>query len=781
MSNARHVRPDLPFREQIADATRLLAAWIRVRAAAGTEGVHRLWPKDFALHHEAALLRLRTAILTGRYHPSPLTRVRVRKATGGERLLAIPTVGDRILQTAAAMVLQERVGLTFSLASFAYQPNRGPKAAALRLAELIRPESWVVIADIEKFFDNVDHSILLELLSGDGALDAGGLSLIAEWLRAPVMDGGIRLQPLKGLPQGSPVSPVLANVYLTEFDLVMEEQGMCHLRYADDFVVLAASETEATRILRFIADWLPRHRRVRIKPAKSLYLKADQGFTFVGFLFTPCTRSIPDEKLEGFTRRVSELLSNPSLDSLPEVSQSHNDLVRGWSNYYGGTSAEIDAQLRRLDAWRHEECGRYCKCLALSKEVEVLAFAHLVKEARRAQSDDLSYPEWADPGATLHALEPLLPDQGGSSSAASQTESPFSKSREIRSEAIASRQPPVLLETGTLHVPTHGAYLSRVKGLLSVKRKKQPVFECSFEEVKDILVDGEGIALSTPMIVECAQRNIPLIVCARGGAPAARLVPVWQVPPPPLLERQLEAKRSSTGGALALAFVWAKLHNQRALLLYHGKYRRRNVQVRERLHQGATSICEVLQAVTKMEPAPPQELRRELTLLEARAAAHYWRGFAALIPAEWGFTARRYPHASDPANMLLNFGYWVLAARVWHAVERVRLHPHLGFLHTSRDGAPGLVLDLMEEFRQPVVDRAVLGLTGRGARIEVKRGGRLALRTRRLLVGAVDRTLRRTMRRRGRPPLAREIVEQAARVRRTVLGRAPYRGYHMPW
>lgn len=171
----------------------------------------------------------------------------------------------------------------FSQANFAYRTGLGPRQATARLTDLATPTRWVVIADIEKF-DNVDYTVLLAMLREKG-VDPMGLHLLTAWLLALSADRDTRYQPVKGLPQGTPVAPVLANIYLTGFDRAIEAERWQHVRYADDFVIIAEERAEAETQLRHVRTWLRRERNLTIKDTKTGYTSVAEGFAFVGFWF----------------------------------------------------------------------------------------------------------------------------------------------------------------------------------------------------------------------------------------------------------------------------------------------------------------------------------------------------------------------------------------------------------------------------------------------------------------------------------------------------------------
>ena len=310
----------------------------------------------FRPYADRRLTELGQALIADAYRPSPVKRVQTPKPAGGWRVLGIPTIGDRIAQTAAALVLHDRVAALFSDRSFAYRPFLGPRRAAIFLRTCLASAAWVVTADIEKFFDNVEHRILADQLRNVG-VDDPGVRLILKWLTVPAQDRGRHYQPVKGLPQGSPVAPILANLYLTGFDTALEAEGFAHVRYADDFVVLTKDEADAQRGLRYVSTYLGSRLRLHIKPAKTQLTPTDDGFNFVGFRFARNAWTLPTESVTRFREAVTRLFENHERRSLPDIAKSHNDLVRGWRHYYFGNSPEMDRQLGELDGWRADDHG----------------------------------------------------------------------------------------------------------------------------------------------------------------------------------------------------------------------------------------------------------------------------------------------------------------------------------------------------------------------------------------------------------------------------------------
>lgn len=584
-----------------------------------------------------------------------------------------------------------------------------------------------------------------------------------------------------GLPQGSPVAPVLANLYLTGFDNALEAEGFTHVRYADDFVVFAQDEDEAQRGLRYVSTYLGSRLSLRIKPTKTQLAPADAGFTFVGFRFTRETWTVPTESIGRFKEAVAGLFREVGSRSLADVAKSHNEVVRGWRNYYAGNSSEMDRQLLELDVWRSHQCAAYLSRAGKDPDAAPVWFERLLERAEH-EAPEGTYAVARDDDETTS--DPLPDDVDRWHRPAAGEEGPrrsrvFSTVRQVRDAHIGHKQLPVILDDGWLRVPTFGAFVTKSHGLIIVRRKQQVIFESALDDLSCLTVEADGVVLSTTLVRECARRGIPIAVCSLSGRPVARILSARSPRETSILHHQLRARAAKSGTSLVQAVVAAKLANQRALLLYHSKYPRRDANVRRRLTEAATTIQEYRRQLERFSGLPMRKARPQIFLTEARAAAHYWEAFAALMPPHLDFRRRAHRGAQDVVNKALNYGYMQLLSRVWVAVYRAGLEPSLGLLHAGRRRSAGLVFDLMEPFRQPVVDKAVLALVGRGAKLELTCDGDLTLRTRALLQRAFTRRL--TGAAEGSRTLERQIHRHATAFRLALVSGQPYAAYRMPW
>ncbi|MBP7339266.1 CRISPR-associated endonuclease Cas1 [Niveispirillum sp.] len=282
-----------PLFEQVTRLDRLEAAWERVRENQGGAGGDGVGLVEFEVDLPTRLVRLQLCMRAGTYRPGPVRRVDIPKDDGDTRLLCIPSVVDRVAQTAVAMVLTPLLDGEMADASFAYRPGRSVQMAVERVAAHRRAGyGWVVDGDIERFFDRVPHERLLARLERS-VEDRQVLDLVALWLDAIGMAGGM---PGLGLPQGSPLSPLLANLYLDDIDDQIQGRGVRLVRFADDFLLMCREEAAAAKAQARMARLLADH-GLRLHPEKTRVVPFEQGFRFLGHLFVRSlvVREVADE------------------------------------------------------------------------------------------------------------------------------------------------------------------------------------------------------------------------------------------------------------------------------------------------------------------------------------------------------------------------------------------------------------------------------------------------------------------------------------------------------
>lgn len=333
----------------------LVKAWKRVKANRGSAGVDGRTIAETAAYLKTHWPRIRGALLNGSYRPLPVRRVQIPKPGGGVRELGIPTVTDRLIQQALLQVLQPQIDPTFSEHSFGFRPGRRAHDAVLNARRYVQDGYRVVVdVDLEKFFDRVNHDILMERLSRR-IDDKAVLRLIRRYLVAGIMDGGVVMQRYEGTPQGGPLSPLLANVLLDEVDRALESRGHRFVRYADDCNVYVRSRQAGDRVLNGLRRLYERL-HLKVNDAKTAVAPAS-GRKFLGFTFWYGSEGqvkcrVADKAKETYKQRIRQLTRRSGGRSLPEVVERLRTYMPGWKAYF--QLAQTPKVFRELDEWlRH--------------------------------------------------------------------------------------------------------------------------------------------------------------------------------------------------------------------------------------------------------------------------------------------------------------------------------------------------------------------------------------------------------------------------------------------
>ncbi len=333
----------------------LVRAWKRVKANKGSAGVDGLSIDDAADYLKTQWPQIRADLLAERYRPQPVRRVQIPKSGGGMRELGIPTVTDRLIQQALLQVLQPRIDPTFSEYSYGFRPGRRAHDAVLQAQRYVQDGYRIVVdVDLEKFFDRVNHDVLMHRLS-KRIEDKAVLRLIRRYLQAGVMHNGVAMERYEGTPQGGPLSPLLANVLLDEVDKELEQRGHRFVRYADDCNVYVRSQKAGERVLRGLRKLYERL-HLKVNEAKSAVTSAF-GRKLLGYCLRAgpggvVKRAIARKSIVSFKQRVRQLTRRNGGRSLTRVVIDLRRYVLGWKAYFH--LAQTPTVLRGLDEWlRH--------------------------------------------------------------------------------------------------------------------------------------------------------------------------------------------------------------------------------------------------------------------------------------------------------------------------------------------------------------------------------------------------------------------------------------------
>jgi RNA-directed DNA polymerase len=295
---------------------------------------------------------IRASLVAGNYKPQPVRRVEIPKAGGGTRALGVPVVLDRFIEQALLQVLQAEWDPTFSEWSYGFRPGRSAHQAVLQAQTYIREGySWVVDLDLEKFFDRVNHDVLLNRVRAR-VRDSRVVKLIHRFLKAGVFTlEGVVEPTVEGTPQGSPLSPLLANLLLDDLDEELERRGHRFVRYADDGNIYVRSRRAGERVKASVTRFLERRLKLKVNEAKSA-VDWPSNRKFLGFTFTRgrvARRKVSEKALLAFKAKVREVTSRTRGRTMRQIMKELRTYIRGWRGYYG--FAEVTSPLRDLDKW----------------------------------------------------------------------------------------------------------------------------------------------------------------------------------------------------------------------------------------------------------------------------------------------------------------------------------------------------------------------------------------------------------------------------------------------
>ena len=360
---------DESLMEVILSGENLRQAHRAVKRNKGAAGVDGITVDEIAAHMHQHWGTVRDKLYAGSYKPGLIKGVAIPKSNGGTRLLGIPTVQDRIIQQAVHQQLCAIFDPTFSEFSYGFRPGRSAHDAIRTAQSYVQAgKDWVIDIDISAFFDHVNHDILMHRVS-ERVSDKRVLKLIGRYLRAEIVLDGKVHKRLEGTPQGGPLSPLLANIYLDPLDKELERRGLCFSRYADDLNIYVSSERSAGRVFESISAWIEQHLKLQVNSAKSGTGRPWQR-KFLGFRIRRDGEiSIAPGSLTAYKDNVRRLWDARHSLTSHELIVRWNRYVRGWWNYYGLAVHKLFA----LSAWTrrhmrkcfwlrwHSKRGRYNK------------------------------------------------------------------------------------------------------------------------------------------------------------------------------------------------------------------------------------------------------------------------------------------------------------------------------------------------------------------------------------------------------------------------------------
>ncbi len=351
--------------EQVLDYSNVNKAYKNVTANKGSKGVDGVTTGELSKYMQENWSRIEQEILSGTYRPQAVLGVEIPKSNGGKRLLGIPTVIDRLIQQSIHQVLYPIYDIDFSNYSYGFRTGRNAHQAIRQAQSYINSGyQYIIDFDLKSFFDIVNQDYLMSLLNRK-IKDRLLMKLIRRYLQSEIMIGGVTHQREQGTPQGSPLSPLLSNILLTELDKELEKRGLRFVRYADDFSIFVKSKRASTRVKRNITQFVEDKLHLKINAEKSAICRPYQYFT-LGYGFVSTYKKgekgkydlrVNPKSFKRLKRKIKEVTRKTAPTPFTERLKKLEEITRGWINYY--RFAKIVVKLRDLDAWVRSRL-RYC-------------------------------------------------------------------------------------------------------------------------------------------------------------------------------------------------------------------------------------------------------------------------------------------------------------------------------------------------------------------------------------------------------------------------------------
>jgi len=400
--------PRTPVMAQVVSRANMQLAYSRVMRNRGAPGVDGMRCEDLKAWLAVNWEHTKRALLQGRYQPQAVRRVDIPKPQGGVRTLGVPTVVDRLIQQALHQALQPTFEPTFSDSSYGFRPGRSAQQAVGKAIGFIRAgKHWVVDMDLEKFFDRVNHDVLMARVARQ-VRDTQVLRLIRRYLQAGMMADGVQTARGEGTPQGGPLSPLLSNILLTDLDRHLEKRGLSFCRYADDCNIYVSSQRAGQRIMDSVTEFLAERLKLRVNAAKSAVARPWER-KFLGYSTTWRNHrpNIAKPSMERLRHAVRRICAQGRGRALSDTIEKLNPLLRGWMNYFSLTQSR--RPIEELDAW----VRRRLRCMVWrqwkkTKTREAKMRSHGLDAQRAWRSSVNGRGPWWNAGAR-HMVDALPP------------------------------------------------------------------------------------------------------------------------------------------------------------------------------------------------------------------------------------------------------------------------------------------------------------------------------------------------------------------------------------
>ncbi|MBS1550872.1 MAG: CRISPR-associated endonuclease Cas1 [Bacteroidetes bacterium] len=708
--------------EDIFNLSQIKRAWEIVRSKNKSGGADNVHIPEFENDSENNLIILHKSILSREFNPEAYKTIFIPKENSGNRKITLPAIQDKIVQICILLYYQPFFEKSFSKNSYAYRLNKNHANSINRINDYVKSGSrWFLTCDIDNYFDTIDRSILMEKVSKN--LNCRYVcELIEIWIRMGNIYKDNYQESNKGIPQGSVLSPMLSNLYLDDLDKEMERNKFKYIRYSDNIFM-----ADYTR------DGLEEKSKSLIHNLSGLNLKLnteeteishkEKGFTFCGIYFIKGKRIISPDRLEKKKAKISEVISK---NNLQDVSGKINDYFRGINKYF----RNFDTKDQFVILEEHFKNELVKKVIRLSENN--LKFNYRSELKIIYSIEFLIEKTNADKEFIYKKLVSLVSEKRKSYSVNK------SDSRFVNRKIGVKRKKyyKIFYSNIDLMVTSPGTQLGKSGDNIVIKTSGNSKKEISSDKVKNIIISSPGVTVSTDLLKLCSEKEIRLDLLDNIGKPVCSFI----TPTSDfyfICSEQSNLKNTTRNSIISRDIIGAKIKNQLNLLKYFTKNKDDADATVKFINE------ETVKIVNSIKEIEGSDIKKEFSILrdeflgyEGIAAAAYWNCVNALLPEEYNFEKREHKGSKDLVNMLFNYAYGILYTKILAAVTIAGLNPNTGFFHSKQKGKPVLIYDIIEQFRAPFADRAVISLLTKGSKV-CKENDLLTKETRNILAKKV--------------------------------------------
>lgn len=680
----------------------LLAAWETVRQKNSTGGIDGETIKSFQKNLVRNVGQLADELSKGKWIPQPYLTFEIPKNENEKRRLGLLSIRDKIVQQAIRQLIEPKIEKLFVGNSYGYRTGKGPVKAIRRALSECRIKSCThaLKLDIDNYFDNINHDILEGKIS-DLIQDTEILRLIMLCVKMGCVTKGRKWQDTeKGVPQGAVLSPILANLYLHDFDTFVLSKTPHYIRYADDFVIICKDSEEASVLKEAAGRYLQETLALTLNSPILESLETGFDFLKVHVCRQGCTLS--RQKSQSLAASISAF--KLSKDGLSAKDTEH---WKGICGYYGQIISEEDREYLDSLLLKTIERNICSNWQSFSN--------HSILEKALATIPFMSHSYTLKSRGIRQSMTDLW--------LASKKQDKEVKNAE-NAKAIRMRKQEYRKlenEDAEIIITTPGTCLGIAKGNFTAKSKGRVIFKSLIKNLKHIVIMTEGVSLSSNLLGYTMKNRIPVDIFTRQGKHLGAFVPSsatqcthWH--------KQAEAS-TEVRNTLAIKILEGKIANQFNLIKYFHKYHKSRDEGFIRFYSELEGQVNAFRTFCASADISDCGLNKALMGQEAQVALKYWNYIRAMLADDnVGFVGREQQGAKDIVNCMLNYGYSLLYSRIWNALLQYGLNPYESIIHARQPGKPTFVFDIIEIFRAQAVDRVVLSLVQKHEAVEINDG-----------------------------------------------------------